>query len=127
MLGPFPSHAYARDGTYTVTLTVQDIGGQIASTARSLSIDEPPTAKLSVRTRRLRARSLISFSASASRDPDGSIRAYNWRFGDGHSGHGAAVKHSYRHSGHYTVSLTVVDRSGQLASTSSRIRVARKS
>jgi glycoprotein endo-alpha-1,2-mannosidase len=51
----------------------------------------------------------ITFDASASQDPDGTITNYQWSFGDGNSASGQIVTHSYAHSGQYTVNLTVTD------------------
>lgn len=51
----------------------------------------------------------VTFDASASLDPDGSIRKYQWEFGDGSKGQGIVAEHSYEDDGEYTVSLTVKD------------------
>jgi len=51
----------------------------------------------------------ISFDASASYDPDGSIVSYFWDFGDGFVASGEQVSHSYSDSGTYQVNLTVID------------------
>lgn len=49
------------------------------------------------------------FDARLSRDPDGFIASYAWDFGDGTSGEGQLVDHSYESSGRYVVRLTVTD------------------
>lgn len=55
----------------------------------------------------------ISFDASASYDPDGGdIVSYHWDFGDGSSGEGETITHSYMDFGLYTVTLTVIDDEG---------------
>ena len=54
----------------------------------------------------------IRFDASQSRDPDGEIVEYIWDFGDGSTGKGKVVTHSYSTPGNYTVTLTVVDDDG---------------
>ncbi len=51
----------------------------------------------------------VSFDASTSSDPGGSIVAYSWDFGDGNTGEGKTVKHTYTNDGVYTVELTVYD------------------
>jgi subtilisin family serine protease len=49
------------------------------------------------------------FDASGSYDPDGTIVAYDWEFGDGNTASGAAASHSYDAAGTYSVVLTVAD------------------
>jgi PKD repeat protein len=87
-------------------------------------IDELPTAKLALATKHPRAKKPVSFSGQHSRDPDGGIRTYLWRFGDGSGKTGAKVRHTYKHAGRYTVTLTVADRSGLLAAVKHQIHVS---
>ena len=54
----------------------------------------------------------VTLSGSASRDPDGSIVSYAWNFGDGTTGTGIAVTHTYNVAGTYWVTLTVTDNAG---------------
>ncbi len=51
----------------------------------------------------------MTFSASSSFDPDGSIVSYQWSFGDGTSSSGSTVTHTYSSEGVKTVKLTIVD------------------
>jgi len=53
----------------------------------------------------------ISFDASNSYDPDGTI-SYNWDFGDGNTATGVTVSHAYSDNGSYSVTLTVTDNAG---------------
>jgi YVTN family beta-propeller protein len=52
------------------------------------------------------------FSGAASTDPDGSVAAWNWSFGEGGIGAGQTVSHSYGPPGTYNASLSVVDNEG---------------
>jgi subtilisin family serine protease/PKD repeat protein len=51
----------------------------------------------------------VTFNASASYDPDGTIVDYAWDFGDGTVEHGIIITHVYEKGGTYTVSCTAVD------------------
>jgi PKD repeat protein len=57
----------------------------------------------------------VSFDASASTDPDGSIASYAWSFGDGSTGSGVTAEHAYAEPGLYTPTLTVTDNRGARA------------
>lgn len=58
-----------------------------------------------------------AFDAAESSDPDGTIAAYNWDFGDGTTGAGVSGSHDYTAAGERTVTLTVVDDKGGTATT----------
>ncbi|HEV8305279.1 MAG TPA: PKD domain-containing protein [Gemmatimonadales bacterium] len=61
---------------------------------------------------------------STSRDPDGSITAYAWTFGDGGISTLANPSHTYGAGGTYTVTLTVIDDQGATGSVSQSVTVA---
>jgi len=52
---------------------------------------------------------LIEFDGSNSYDKDGAIIEYSWNFGDGTTGSGETVTHSYSEARQYLVTLTVID------------------
>lgn len=54
----------------------------------------------------------VTFDASASYDPDGTIVSYEWDFGDGAAGTGMVTTHSYAEEGDYIVALQVTDNEG---------------
>ena len=54
----------------------------------------------------------VDLDGSASTDVDGSITDWSWDFGDGNTGSGAVVTHSYASAGSYNISLTVTDDAG---------------
>ena len=53
-----------------------------------------------------------TFDASSSLDPNGSIASYAWDFGDGSTGSGASVSHTFAQDGTFTVRVTVTDSDG---------------
>jgi len=55
---------------------------------------------------------LLTFSAANSTDPDGSIVSYAWNFGDGNTGSGEQVTHTFQDAGTFVVELTVTDNDG---------------
>ena len=65
----------------------------------------------------------VTFDASASSDPDGSISRYAWDFGDGNSDSGKTVTHIFSAAGSYTVNLTVTDNEGASANNNKTITV----
>lgn len=79
--------------------------------------NQAPTATFTSSTKGLS----VKLDAGGSGDPDGSIAAYDWHFGDGQIGHGSRVRHTYAVAGRYRVGLTVTDDRGATASTTSKI------
>jgi len=73
--------------------------------------NQAPSVSFSVGEEEPRAGTSVSFTANAS-DPDGSIESYSWEFGDGSSGSGSSVNHTFDESGSFSVLLTVTDDDG---------------
>jgi hypothetical protein len=65
----------------------------------------------------------VDFDASTSSDPDGTIVAWNWDFGDFSTGSGQTVSHSFEDPGSYTVTLSVTDNRGAVSSSDTVITV----
>jgi PKD repeat protein len=66
----------------------------------------------------------IQFNGSGSFDPDGTITAYSWAFGDGTTGAGLSPTHTYASPGSYTVALSVTDNSGASSNASTSASVS---
>ncbi len=55
----------------------------------------------------------VLFDASKSTDPDGRIIDYEWNFGDGTTGSGVTISHTYSSPGSYPIELIVHDSRGE--------------
>ena len=109
--GTNPEHTYAASGTYDVTLTVTSSKGKTASVTHPVQvtrINQEPTAAFAFSCDQLEC----SFDGSSSEDPDGDVTDYAWDFGDGKTGSGSTVDHTYASAGSRTVKLTVTDNDG---------------
>lgn len=66
----------------------------------------------------------VGFSASGSSSPNGSITSYSWNFGDGTTGTGLYVSHTYTVAGSYNAILKITDSANQTASKNLTITVS---
>ena len=87
-------------------------------------VNSPPTASFTRTPSSGEAPLNVSFDASASSDPDGSIVSYDWHFGDGGSGSGITTTHTYTSPGTYTAQLTVTDDNGATDSAAHSVVVS---
>ncbi len=123
--GSTATHTYGRAGTFTVTLTVTDDGNQSTQVTHQVTVlDDSPTAAFTFTPASPGTGAKVKFSGSG-HDPDGSIVAVLWNFGDGHTGSGASPTHAYGKAATYTVTMAVVDSSNQMAIIQRTIKVAK--
>lgn len=119
-------HSYASAGSYRVTVTVKDDRGATSTASQWVSVtaapaNVPPTAAFEYDATYLD----VSFDASGSTDPDGSIASVSWDFGDGTgTSHGEKIRHSFAQAGSFVVTLTVVDDAGASSSSTQTLDVA---
>lgn len=109
--GVSPSHHYATAGVRTVTLTVTDDRGAMASSQQTVNPALPnvlPTPAFTVTPTFL----TVAVDGSTSADSDGTISSYAWSFGDGSSATGPTAQHTYAIDGTYAITLTVTDNRG---------------
>jgi thiol-disulfide isomerase/thioredoxin len=66
----------------------------------------------------------VLYDASGSSDSDGQVVKHQWVFGDGKTGSGSIVTHTYDQAGPFTVTLLVWDDGGASASLTRTIDVA---
>ncbi len=118
--GVKPTHTYVSGGTFTVFLTVTDDAGATGKASATATIglgNLPPIANVNGPYTGTTG-TAITFDGSASKDPDGTISAYSWDFGDGTTGTGAKPSHTYTSANIYNVILTVMDDAGATNSAS---------
>lgn len=82
-----------------------------------------PIAKFSVSQKMGDPLTTFAFDGSASNDPDGSVVAYAWDFGDGATAAGKTTSHVFSEPADYDVTLTVTDTTGWAGSTTKTVTV----
>jgi PKD repeat protein len=108
--GPTAVHTFPGTGNYYAYLRVTDDNGLMGAeyVAFFVTVPTPPVAAFTATC----TEALCAFNAGGSYDPNGSIVAYAWTFGDGTTGTGVTASHAYPASGTYTASLRVTDNEG---------------
>jgi PKD repeat protein len=110
-VGATVNHTYTAVGTFTVMLYVRDDVGAVDLQQQTVTItvtNAPPVASFTSACTWL----TCTFNGAGSSDPDGHIASHAWNFGDGMTGSGASVSHTYLTGGTYSVTLTVTDNAG---------------
>jgi parallel beta-helix repeat protein len=107
-----PTHRYADDGIYTITLNVTDDNGATDETSRNITVlNIPPVANFEHSPLKQTNPHTIQF-IDLSHDPDGKITKWKWDFGDGNTSTLQNPTHRYANKGSYTVTLNVTDNDG---------------
>jgi hypothetical protein len=114
-----PTALMSDAGSYTVT--VSNSAGSVTSNAAILTvlaINNPPTITSGpiATPNPAKVGDSIAFLTSGA-DADGNPLTYAWNFGDGATGTGSAVSHTYSSTGVYTATVVVSD--GSLSATGS--------
>ncbi len=113
--GATAEHTYVQGGTYYPNLKITDSTGRTAeASARvvvSNSSNASPIVTASGSPSSGQAPLVVVFQAVAS-DSDGSITRYDWDFGDGTTGAGQMIEHTYIAPGSYGATVTVTDDQG---------------
>jgi len=121
--GQIVSHSYSAYGTFTVTLTITDSEGFSDTTSKQVNVRQYPRADFTYTPILPYVNETVTFNASASTPEGGVIISYAWDFGDGKTGSGMIVNHTYTSYGTYYVTLTVKDSEELSTSTTKQIRV----
>ncbi len=125
---------YDDAGTVTVGLRIEDDDGETATAETELDVLEqpnsPPTASFSVDPAEPEVGETVTFDASGSTDPDGTIVSYEWDLdGDGEydDATGVTATTTYDDAGEVTVALRVVDDVGATATADTSLTVSERS
>ena len=117
--GVMPFCIYSARGAKTVILTVTDDEGATASDTVTINVYNPPVADAG-NNQTVAVGTEVSFDGSGSSDPDGGVLTYSWEFGDAEDptaiGSEVTASHTYSTIGDKTVTLTVTDDEGAMAS-----------
>ena len=106
--GETASHIYAQPGNYQVTLTVSSGNGTCTDDiTQTVTVSSNPTANFTATS--VCQGEPTQFTSTAAGDH---ISSYQWSFGDGQTGTGEAVSHTYAQPGNYPVTLNVQTSNG---------------
>jgi len=107
------THVYGGSpNQWIVTLKIQDSVGQTDTTSQLVLFHAVPRFTFQP-TNPGAGRSIVfNASTSISYNTTNPIKGYEWSFGDGTSGSGVVIKHSYSAQGSYRILLTLVTLSG---------------
>jgi len=124
--GPSVDHQFRDSGDFAVTLTVANVTGARFSRSKVVSVtpSAAPTAAFVFSPSEPTATKPVFFNAATSTaTPGRTLERFVWNFGDGTTGSGMSVSHTYEKAGKYVVTVTVTDDVGAAASTSSDVEV----
>ena len=105
---------------YSITVTPNGPKGSTCTVDDVFDAAEPPVAIITIVSVDYLS---IAVSGSLSYDPDGTIVAYEWDFGDGSSTTGVTASHTYAQDGTYTITLLVTDNEGLNGSATQDVTV----
>jgi parallel beta-helix repeat protein len=119
-----PTHQYADDGPYNVTLYVSDDDGAINSITKIVTVYTiSPVANFTYSPINPLTSEIIIFT-DTSTDADGTLVNWSWDFGDGNSSYLQHPTHQYSNNGTFTINLTVLDDDLELNSIEQQIMVS---
>jgi YVTN family beta-propeller protein len=118
---PIVTHTYTTVGKFVASLVVTDddfAPSAAVFTSVQVAPNRPPKAALKASETTGKAPFLVTFDASRSKDPDGTIASYTFTFGDGSSvtTSNPVMTHTYVSAGKYTAGVVTTDNAGAASS-----------
>lgn len=115
--GKNPTYRFPSSGTYTVTVKATDPLGHSNSDKQTIKVlPVPPVAAFTEQADNAFGYSVSVDASKSQADPGTTIQSYVWNFGDGSSPYTTVISstfYNYANPGIYTITLTVVDATGQ--------------
>ncbi len=115
-------HSYTGEGTYNVKLIVGSNNGCLDSITHTVIVNPQPSADFPAPQSQCVNGNNFVFTSSAAVS-SGSIANCTWDFGDGNSGSGLTVNHSYSLPGTYSIKMVAFTSSGCKDSVTKTITV----
>lgn len=119
------THKFTKEGTFTVTETVESDNLATPTLVQSLKVTVEPPHPIAQFSSPSEAKvgQPVTFDGKNSSDPNGETLEYSWNFGDGSaptSSTTPTATHTYAAEGKYTVTLTVKETKGGLTGKAER-------
>ncbi|AIZ62813.1 hypothetical protein PK28_02355 [Hymenobacter sp. DG25B] len=114
-----PIHAYAKSGTYTVTMRAYSKEGCYSAISKAVTVTETPQAAFTASNSCFG--SGITFT-NTSTIGSGTM-SYSWKFGDGQTSTAQHPTHTYAKAGTYKVELTTTGSAGCSTSSATMVTV----
>ncbi len=111
-----PYHLYSSEGTYTVSLTIKNLNGDISIQTKEdyITINpQQPTSEFNAAPLKIWAPNEVKFSYIG----EASVDSCYWDFGDGNVSDSKFTSHEYDSTGLYDISLTTYNSTGEYTLT----------
>ncbi len=108
------SGSYLTPGTYTVTLTATN-GGVTRTHTMTITVFPAPTVSFTANDTTICPGSSVTFTSTTTGGVPGPVTC-SWNFGDGSSGTGSPVTHTFASPGYYNITLSATNADGCISS-----------